>query len=146
MGVTMPSMHNALQAHVLLLSMSIAHAEGFWVPGARPRRDHNPGDLVGDGAENFTFPRIIDGADALANKVWRILLRLSPAYPLRMTFRELADKWTGGDNAAAWCDAVCDDLCVYPETTLEAWFLAEPAEISASSEANQPPLPPAQQT
>jgi hypothetical protein len=33
---------------VELLAKGIATAEGFYVPGSRPARDHNPGDLTAD--------------------------------------------------------------------------------------------------
>ena len=115
-------MKNVVQARIVTLAAAIAHAEGFWVPAARPRRNNNPGDLVADGAAAGQFPSRLAGFDALADKLWRMLAGMSHVYPRSFTFAQFAQAWTGGDNAAAWCTSVCDDLAISPELTLLQWI------------------------
>lgn len=115
-------MHNPYLARLVALCSAIEHAEGFWVPNARPRRNNNPGDLVGDGAVDHSFGTRLQGFDALAWKVARILAGQSTVYALTSSWLEFAERWTGGDNAAAWCESVCDDLDVYGESTLDGWL------------------------
>lgn len=124
-------MHNLSQARVVALAAAIAHAEGFWVPNARPRRNNNPGDLVADGSINGVFSTRLEGFDTLAAKVARILEGESTTYPTSISWPSFAYVWTGGDHAGTWCDAVCDDLNVDPSTTLQQWLQAEPAPAPA---------------
>lgn len=124
-------MHNPYWAQLAALAAAIAHAEGFWVPGARPRRNNNPGDLVADGATAGGFASRLAGFDALTWKLARLLAGSSHTYPLTLTWREFAERWTGNEAAAAWCDAVTDDLNVDPATTLQAWRLSVPLQDPA---------------
>jgi hypothetical protein len=124
-------MHNPYWAQVVALSAAIAHAEGFWVENARPRRNNNPGDVLFDGAVNGVYATRIEGFDALAWKVAHLLAGSSHTYPLTMTWREFADKWTGMDHAGSWADSVADDLNVDPMTTLQTWRLSVPLQGSA---------------
>jgi hypothetical protein len=126
-------MHNPYWAQVVALSCAIAHAEGFWVPGARPRRQNNPGDLVADGAVNGVFYSRMEGFDALAWKVAHLLAGASHTYPLALTWHDFAERWTGGDHAGSWCDAIADDLNVDPATTLQAWRLSIPLQGQAQA-------------
>jgi hypothetical protein len=105
-------------ARVSLLAAAIAHAEGFWVHDAEPRRHHNPGDMLDQAGVNKSFPSSLDGWEALAQQVARMLDSESHVYTPAMTWRRVAELWTGGDNAAAWCASVCADLDVAPDSML----------------------------
>lgn len=124
-------MHNPLQAQVVALSAAIAHAEGFWVPDALPRQHNNPGDLVGDGSVNHIFNTRLDGFDALAAKLTRILQGGSVEYPTSLRWTDFAERWTGGDHAGSWCDSVTDDLNLDPSTRLVDWLLSVPVPAPA---------------
>jgi hypothetical protein len=115
---------------IAMLANAIARAEGFGVAGAVPTRANNPGDLalgdVGHGLANSAgvtiFATATDGWNALYNQLLRIFGEASHVYSFEMTFSEMAVKWTGGDNPAAWAANVADALGVTPDTTLVAWI------------------------
>jgi hypothetical protein len=115
---------------IAALANAIARAEGFGVAGAVPTRANNPGDLavgdIGHGVANSAgvtiFGSASDGWAALYNQLLSIFGETSHVYSPAMTFSEMADKWTGGDNAAAWAANVADALGVTPDTTLVAWI------------------------
>lgn len=106
------------------LADAIAHAEGFYVPGSRPARNHNPGDVsdaylsVGKDGPLAVFSDDQTGWDALTHKLENILAGMSQTYPLSMTIQDLAQTWTGGDNALAWAANVSQRIGVTTDVTL----------------------------
>lgn len=106
------------------MAQAIARAEGFFVPGSRPARDHNPGDIsdtyqaVGKDGPLSVFPDDQTGWDALTHKLENILAGMSQTYPITNSISQLAQTWTGGDNPQAWAQNVASALNVDPSTTL----------------------------
>jgi hypothetical protein len=130
-------MNDDLLVRIALLTAAIFHAEGFWVPGSLPRRNHNPGDLLNHAGANVPYSSIIAGAAAAVREVRLIVTNRSEVYRLSMTWQRVAQLWTGGDNAAAWCASVCDDLGVDPDSTLEQF--ANPSLLAPPQAADQQP-------
>jgi hypothetical protein len=105
-------------------------AEGYGVPGAVPTRANNPGDLVlGDvglgvaNSEGVTiYANATAGWNALYNELNLIFTGSSHVYSLAMTFAQMAQKWTGGDNAGAWAAIVVSNLAVTVDSTLADWI------------------------
>jgi hypothetical protein len=128
-------MGNNVMPQIAILFAAIAHAEGFWVPGSRPRRNHNPGDLIGKDGVNTPYPDILAGAAALHSQLALMLAGSSHVYSLQMTWRHVSLLWTGGDNAAGWCMAVCEDLGVDPDSTIADFVRAVRAPAPAAPEA-----------
>ena len=121
-------------ARVIALAEAIATAEGFYAQGnVLPKRANNPGNITDRGGPGDTgqrigiasitvFQSVIDGWNALYQKLERIAAGKSLSYSLGMTFLALAEKWTGGDNAAAWAGTVTRKLGVSVHTTLGEYF------------------------
>lgn len=122
---------------ISLLSEAIARAEG-WTnpnPNALPRRAHNPGDLTRSfgqptlGVENsagvLNFADDDSGWSALKGQVTAMLTGGSHVYSPKMTIRQVAAKYTGGDHADSWAGVVAGALGISPDNTLED-FLAIP--------------------
>ena len=107
----------ALQA----LAQAIAAAENSPVA-----QTNNPGDLalgdVGNGVFNSAgvsiFSTIEEGWNALYNELNLIVTGASKYYSPSMTIAELAQQWTGGDNAAGWAQTVAQSLGVTVNTTI----------------------------
>lgn len=104
---------------------AIAVAEGYGVDANnRPTRNHNPGD-ISDGASEFgadaggltTFPNDQTGWTWLYNKVNASVNGQSITYPQQFTIGQIAQVWTGGDNAAGWAATVGKELGVDPSST-----------------------------
>ena len=139
-------MNEDLVVRIAIAFAAIAHAEGFWVPGSLPRRNHNPGDLLDAAGRNPQYADILTGAAATVRELVLIFTRASRVYSLAMTWRRMSQLWTGGDNAAAWCAAVCDDLGVDPDSTLQQFadpdqLAPAPAQVLAQAPAQAPALP-----
>jgi len=105
------------------VARAIARAEGFYTPGSIPARAHNPGDIkvigwtgqtLGEGITVFASDDA--GWTALYKQLWLILTGQSGVYNNDMTIREMAAKWTGGDNASGWASNVAAALSV-PDTS-----------------------------
>ena len=109
---------------VLQLAQAIAKAEGFGVPEAFPTRVHNPGDLClgdkgwGTQAGKTVFPDDAAGWDALYHQCGLMLSGQSHVYSLDMTFLQVAQAYTGGDNPSAWAQIVAEACGTNIETTL----------------------------
>lgn len=103
-------------ANVNALAIAIAHAEGFYVPGSRPARNHNPGDIsdtyLSNGKDGplSTFPDDQTGWDALTFKLDNIVNGNSTVYPTGASIAQLAQTWTGGDNPGSWANNVISSL------------------------------------
>jgi hypothetical protein len=103
---------------------AIAFAEGYFVPGSRPRRNNNPGDLeqdlTGKGV-GWDGPYVIyaspqDGREALEHQV-RLMFVGSHFYRPSMTIREVARRYTA-TQADTWAGHVARRLGVTVDTRL----------------------------
>jgi hypothetical protein len=103
---------------------AIAFAEGYFVPGSRPARNNNPGDLerdiTGKGI-GFDGPYVIyataqDGLAALEHQV-RLMFKGSHIYNPGMSIAEIAKHYTFTDSQN-WAKNVAERLGVGVETTL----------------------------
>jgi hypothetical protein len=118
------------------MAAAIARAEGWGVPDTLPTRCCNPGDLeLGDRGWGVEQGKTIyqktdfgadlqdktDGASALRRECLAILSGASHIYQTTWTFLQLAQEWTGGDDALDWCRTVCEALEVSQDTTLASY-------------------------
>lgn len=116
---------------VQLLAQGIAKAEGFGPLENFPTRVHNPGDLeLGDrgfGVQSgkTVYPDDATGWEALYNECELMLGGGSHVYSVAMTFLQVAQKYTGGDNPAAWASIVSGVCGMQPTNTLQD-FLNHP--------------------
>lgn len=106
------------------LANAIAKAEG-----ANPSIN-NPGDLTSGDVPSGSITGVFNSAgvviisdlqtgwDALTQKLENILNGNSSVYSPDMTISQLAQTYTGGDNADAWASTVSSELGVTPDTTL----------------------------
>jgi hypothetical protein len=98
---------------VQLLASAIAKAEGFFVPGSFPARNHNPGDLIDPSTGvKRRFATDADGWDALYHQLDLIIVGSSKYYDLEMSLGAMAETWTGGDNPGSWARAVAQVMGV----------------------------------
>ncbi len=129
-------------SRVALLAAAIMHAEGFWVHDSLPRRHRNPGDILDHEGNNIAYDTMLAGMFELLHEIKRMLTGESHVYAPAMSWRKVAELWTGGDNAAAWCASVCADLDVAPDSMLGQfagldvrpageWVAQQPAGSSA---------------
>jgi hypothetical protein len=115
-------MDNAI---VSSLADAIAYAEGFFIPGSRPARNHNPGDLtvdtiskgIGMDGPFVVYANDTDGWDALKRQVDLMLTNASQIYNNQMTIRQVAQLYTTTDQLA-WATAVASRLGVSMDTKL----------------------------
>lgn len=103
----------ARQMTIYDLAQGIATAEGFYEAGAFPERNNNPGDLVvvpgyeypgqvGADQGKAIFANEASGWGALFHQLRLIFTYQSSNYRPEWTFQQLAQVWTGGDNADTW--------------------------------------------
>lgn len=90
------------------LASAIAVAEGFGVPGAKPTRQHNPGDLVLGGSVE-TFPTDYSGWQALYHQLEVMRAGRSAYYQPWMSIADVAAVWTATEPEA-WAANVVDRL------------------------------------
>ncbi|HEV2498620.1 MAG TPA: hypothetical protein VGY31_03455 [Terriglobia bacterium] len=117
---------NASSSLTSALATAIATAEGFFVGGSLPSQANNPGDLeiagagvgVGSNQGKTIFASADDGWNALYNQIDLMLTGQSSIYSPDMTISQVAQLYTGGDNADAWANNVASQLGVTPDTTL----------------------------
>lgn len=110
---------------VTSLAEAIAYAEGFFVSGSRPARNHNPGDLtvdttgkgIGTDGPFIVYASNADGWEALKRQVTLMLTNASQIYNNQMTIREVAQLYTTTDQLA-WATAVASRLGVSMDTKL----------------------------
>jgi len=115
---------NVDEAVVSRLSDAIAFAEGYNVPGSRPRRNNNPGDLeqdvtgkaVGHDGPYMIYASPQDGLDALKHQV-RLMFKGSHIYSPSMTIAEVAHHYTTTDSSL-WAHNVACRLGVSTDTRL----------------------------
>ena len=115
------------------LAEGIAMAEGFYVRDSLPARIHNPGDMeIGDRgygvqAAKTCFPDDRTGWNWLFGECSLMLASMSTRhrsriYTLDMTFMQVAQHYTGGDNAPAWAHIVSAHCGMQPENTLQQFL------------------------
>ena len=106
------------------IAEAIATAEGFFVSGSLPQRANNPGDLklgnagLGDINGKTVFASVEEGWAALERQIDLILSGRSAYYSPDWTILQVAQKYTGGDNAEAWANIVAEQLGVTPDTPI----------------------------
>jgi|SRR5579883_3023750 len=114
------------EAVISRIADAIAHAEGYDVPGSRPRRNNNPGDLerdltgkgIGRDGPYVIYATPADGRAALEHQV-RLMFSGSHVYKPSMTIAEVAAHYTETDRDA-WARAVAERLGVAVTTPLDA--------------------------
>lgn len=112
------------------LAEAIAWAEGFFVAGSRPARNHNPGNLtgeiadfgavvhpVGEDAGFMVYRNDADGWEELRNQLRLALSGQSAFYGPQMSLWDFAHRWTTTDRAA-WAATVAARLGVSTGTRL----------------------------
>jgi hypothetical protein len=107
---------------VWLLARAIAIAEGS------PAGWNNPGDLTrsfgfaNQGPQNsagvLKFNSSADGWNALYQEISDALGGTSTVYSPGTSIAQMAQLWTGGDNADAWANTVASQLGVSTTTTI----------------------------
>lgn len=98
-------------AWVVALGLAIATAEGYFVPGTWPERNHNPGDITdATTGQKIVFGSDAEGWTALYQKIAYDLSGQSSVYAPSMTLAQFAQTWTGGDQADSWARNVSDAL------------------------------------
>ncbi|MGH9770306.1 MAG: hypothetical protein ACRD4Q_01170 [Candidatus Acidiferrales bacterium] len=106
------------------LANAIARAEGFFSEGSIPSSANNPGDIeIGDQGQGTiagktVFGTLDAGWNALYNQINLMLTGRSSVYDPSMTINQVAQLYTGGDQASAWANNVASALGVTPDTTL----------------------------
>jgi hypothetical protein len=106
------------------LANGIALAEGYFIPGSRPSRDNNPGDLtidtigraIGKDGIYVVYATPQDGMDALRQQV-RLMFGGSHIYNPSMTIQEVAGHYTTTD-VDAWAVNVATAAGVTTDTRL----------------------------
>ena len=105
---------------VIGLARGIAKAEGFFVPGSRPARDHNPGDmtmdLIGKSiGRDGSFAVFSNDGDGWANLYAQIEL------------------WLSGRSAHANADSTITDISqFYTDTQQQEWAANVAASLGVS--------------
>ena len=107
------------------LADAIAYAEGFYVAGSRPARNHNPGNLtkdltgkaIGKDSIYVVYANNADGWEALKKQVSAMLDNSSRIYNSAMSIMDMARKYTTTEQEA-WAKNVASRLGVSTDTKL----------------------------
>jgi hypothetical protein len=121
------------------LAGAIAHAEGYYIPGSRPWRNNNPGDISDPSFGGVTriavdsgglsvFATAQDGWTALYAKLQNALNGGSNVYSPAGTISDWAWSWTA-TNPDDWANNVASNLTsagysATPDTSIQAVQLA----------------------
>lgn len=109
------------------LARAIARAEGFYAPGSKPQRFHNPGDIRASRGVHYDgqistdrqgyviFRRDADGWAALEDQIQRILDGSSRFYSVNNTLRQLAKRYA---TSPTWAKNVASALRCEPTAPL----------------------------
>jgi hypothetical protein len=116
-----------LDKRVQKLADAIQHAEGYDVPGSRPQRNHNPGDLetdisgkgIGKDGPYVVYTNYTDGREALEMQCRLMLNGHSHVYLPTMTILQMAARYTATQQSE-WASNVADFLKVPVDIQLEA--------------------------
>lgn len=119
-------------------AVAIAYAEGFYINGSRPQRNHNPGDLtidtvglgVGKDGPFVVYANDDDGWAALKRQVQLILTNTSNVYNTDMTIQDVANRYTATDQSA-WALNVANKLGVSPDTKVSTILETATAGVGA---------------
>jgi hypothetical protein len=109
-----------------MIAVAVATAEGFYVDGSRPARNHNPGDLTVDITGTGIAkdgPLIVygsdnDGWDSLKAQVTLWLTNKSARILPSMTIAQAAVVYTGADHADSWAATFAQVLGVGTDTKI----------------------------
>lgn len=114
---------------VVLFAQAIARQEGFGVPGARPTRNNNPGNLTGtmwsgrvDDGGFAVFATAADGWDALFRQLQTIANGRSRVYSPDMTIATMATLYSPKPDPTTWAANVAAFAGFTPDTTLTTVF------------------------
>ncbi len=129
-----------LDAIIAQFAEAIAWAEGFYVPGSRPARNHNPGnltvDLTGGGqGVGMDGPFIVyatdqDGFADLQLQIRKMFEGTSRIYDASMSILDVARRWTTTDQNA-WARIVASKLGVTVNDSLASLAaISGPAGLS----------------
>jgi hypothetical protein len=113
------------EAVISRIADAIAFAEGYFVPGSRPRRNNNPGDLERDltgkgvawDGPYVVYSSATDGFEALEHQV-RLMFGGSHIYKPSMTIAEVALHYTESEKNI-WAQNVAFRLGVSTQTRLD---------------------------
>lgn len=113
------------QQIVTRLAQAIAVAEGFYVPGSRPARDHNPGDMtedligraIGRDKQFVVYATDQDGFDNLYAQIVLWLSGKSAHANENSTIQQIADFYTTTQQDI-WARNVADHLGVSVDTQI----------------------------
>lgn len=122
LGVLMTTNSNVIDK----FAKGIATAEGFYVAGSRPNRNHNPGDLtidvtgksVGMDGMYVKYANDADGWEALRKQVRMMFDNTSRVYNSTLTIKQVAAKYTT-TAVAAWANIVAGYMGVSVDTRLD---------------------------
>jgi len=120
--IWMPPLTSSYNDKVQYLAEAIARAEGFYVAGSLPQRQNNPGAIKSGGVFVTSYPDAASGWNALYNQVDLMLTGRSAYYNSSMTFSQIAQIYTGGDNAETWAFIVSNTLGLTPANTLDDYL------------------------
>jgi hypothetical protein len=107
------------------LALAIANAEGFG-NGSAGTALNNPGDIF-SGGSLASYPDLQSGWDALESQINRYLNGTSAYAGPNTTLSQLAQTYTGGDNADAWASNVASSLGLSPSATISQAASASPS-------------------
>lgn len=113
------------QANVQRIAQAIAFAEGFYVPGSRPARNHNPGDMTADligkavGMDGafVVYATDDDGWNNLYTQIQKWLNGSSSHANSGSTITQISDFYTTTDQTA-WATQVANQLGVSIDTPI----------------------------
>jgi|SRR5579872_1924775 len=105
--------------NVLAIAQAIAQAEGFYVSGALPQRQNNPGDLS-NASGIMTFSDMAAGWRALYGQINLMISGGSHVYSPTDTITQISQKWTTDVPPGAqanWAANVARSLGLTPDNT-----------------------------
>ncbi len=116
---------NIPSSTVQRIARAIAFAEGFYVPGSRPARDHNPGDMtedligksIGTDGPFVVYASDDDGWANLYAQIQKWLDGSSSYASQESTVADLAEFYTTTDQTA-WATNVANQLGVSINTPI----------------------------
>jgi L-asparaginase II len=122
------SVDSSASGGVQRLAQAIATAEGFYVAGSRPQRNHNPGDMTQDLigkaiAKDGFFVVYANDADGWANLYAQINLWLSGGSShanAQSTISDLSGFYTT-DNQSTWAINVANSAGVTVDTPISVF-------------------------